>query len=29
VSFTLTPAAAPTPKQAKIWRGLATGSTGN
>src|SRR6059058_3706981 len=29
VSFTLTPAATPTPKQAKIWRGLATGSTGN
>ena len=29
VSFTLTPAAAPTPKQARIWRGLATGSTGN
>jgi predicted metalloprotease with PDZ domain len=29
VSFTLTPAAAPTPQQAKIWRGLATGSTGN
>ena len=29
VSFTLTPAAAPTPKQAKIWRALATGSTGN
>jgi len=28
-AFTLTPAAAPTPKQAKIWRGLATGSTGN
>ena len=28
-TFTLTPAAAPTPKQAKIWRGLATGSTGN
>src|SRR5207253_3456666 len=29
VSFTLTPASAPTPKQARIWRGLATGSTGN
>jgi len=29
VSFTLTPASSPTPKQAKIWRGLATGSTGN
>ena len=29
VSFTLTPASTPTPKQAKIWRGLATGSTGN
>jgi predicted metalloprotease with PDZ domain len=29
VSFTLTPAPSPSPKQAKIWRGLATGSTGN
>jgi predicted metalloprotease with PDZ domain len=29
VSFTLTPASAPTPKQARIWHGLATGSTGN
>src|SRR5207244_11168567 len=29
VSFSLTPAAAPSAKQAKVWRGLATGSTGN
>ena len=29
VSFTLAPAASPTPKQARIWRGIATGSTGN
>ena len=29
VSFTLTPAASPTPKQARIWQGIATGSTGN
>ena len=29
VSFTLTPAPSPSPKQVKIWRGLATGSTGN
>ena len=29
VLFTLTPAAAPSAKQARIWRGLATGSTGN
>jgi len=29
VSFTLTPAPSPSAKQAKIWSGLATGSTGN
>jgi len=29
VSFTLTPASTPSAKQARIWRGLATGSTGN
>jgi len=29
VSFTLTPAPSPSPKQARLWRGLATGSTGN
>ncbi len=29
VSFTLTPAPSPSAKQAKIWRGLATGSAGN
>ncbi len=29
VSFTLTPAPAPSAKQARIWRGVATGSTGN
>ncbi len=29
VAFSLTPAAAPSAKQAKVWRGLATGSTGN
>jgi len=29
VSFTLTPAPSPSARQAKIWRGLATGSTGN
>ena len=29
VSFTLAPAASPSAKQAKIWRGLTTGSTGN
>ena len=29
VSFSVALAAAPTPTQAKIWRGLATGSTGN
>ena len=29
VSFALGPAAAPTAKQAKIWRGLASGTTGN
>src|SRR5882762_5010813 len=29
VSFSLTPAPAPSAKQAKVWRGLATGSTGN
>ncbi len=27
-SFRLERAASPTPKQARIWRGLATGSTG-
>jgi predicted metalloprotease with PDZ domain len=27
-TFTMTQASAPSPKQAKIWRGLATGSTG-
>src|SRR5881397_140722 len=29
VSFMLTPAPSPSAKQAKIWNGLATGSTGN
>jgi hypothetical protein len=29
VSFTLTPATAPTAKQTRIWQGLTTGSTGN
>jgi predicted metalloprotease with PDZ domain len=29
VSFTLTPAAAPTAKQTRVWQGLTTGSTGN
>jgi hypothetical protein len=28
-SFALSPAPAPSAKQARIWRGLATGSTGN
>jgi len=29
VAFTLTAAPSPSAKQAKIWNGLATGSTGN
>jgi len=29
VSFTLASAPSPSAKQARIWRGLATGSTGN
>jgi S1-C subfamily serine protease len=29
VSFQLTPLPAPTPKQARVWRGLTTGTTGS